>query len=242
VEDANAKSKCLISALQSNCRSKILSYEIHNFITSAKEDLTFSDIALKAIELSKVLTNEEEESDVDEEKAGTMSILQVDGEKLKEGDKKRCYVCKSEEHLKRDCPQHRANQARSTARQNNYNNNCNNNTYSNWGRGAYRGGSRSFTSPRQGNGSYYNSYNRPFQNNKGNNSFNRGGFNRGYVNNFNNNRRYNNNNWRPNYGRGRNNFNGNGRNNSNVNQVDKKSPKDNSLNSTSLRQEIQHNN
>ena len=56
----------MTSSLQANCRSKILAYEIHNFIQEKSTETTepdFSEISLKAIELDQILGDKEEYSD-----------------------------------------------------------------------------------------------------------------------------------------------------------------------------------
>ena len=74
-----AKQRCMLSSLQSNCRSKILSYEIHCFIdseTQAKNaEPDFTLVSRKALELDQILTDKNNSDDKIDEKSPSTSIF-----------------------------------------------------------------------------------------------------------------------------------------------------------------------
>jgi hypothetical protein len=96
----SAKRRCLTSALQSNVRSKLLSYEIHRYMTE-NPNISFEDLSLKVLELEKVLAGENSE----DEESGTLNILNVVEQGAETTQIKQCFVCKSTSHLRRNCPQ-----------------------------------------------------------------------------------------------------------------------------------------
>ena len=95
-----ARERCLISSIQAGCRSKVLAYEIHNFCKSKIPSPSFSEVALKVIELDAILGEDEDEglNGLNKEFA---SILQVKEEK----SSKLCYECQSDQHFVAQCPQ-----------------------------------------------------------------------------------------------------------------------------------------
>ena len=71
-----ARERCLMNAIQANCRSKVLAYEIYNFIKN--QPRTYPEVALKCIELEAILGNGDSDYDNGfEDKEKEISILQV---------------------------------------------------------------------------------------------------------------------------------------------------------------------
>ena len=103
VQSSNeAKELCMISALISGSRSKILGYEITMFKKRTKEALAWCDIALRAQELDLMLSPE------DDEEGHSSNVYRVNSVR---GYIKRCYHCGSDNHLIAGCPrrdQHRS--------------------------------------------------------------------------------------------------------------------------------------
>ena len=110
----DAKLRCLSSSLQANCRSKILAYEIHNFIQEKTTDSTqpdFSEISLKAIELDQILGDKEDYSDGElDEKSPSASIFNVKNKRMfPKKETRKCYNCGIAGHLKATCCKNRNN-------------------------------------------------------------------------------------------------------------------------------------
>ena len=102
----SAKQRCLTSALQANVSSKLLSYEIHRFLTS-NPLIPFEDLSLHVLELEQVLAGEEEG---DEEPDWAMNprrqgdVLNVEDYEMNSTQIRRCYLCQSPNHIQRYCP------------------------------------------------------------------------------------------------------------------------------------------
>ena len=109
----NAKQRCLTSALQANVRSKLLSYEIHRYL-SDKPTISFEDLSLKVLELEQVLAGEDsgDEDTKRTEDSETLGIFNVTDYSAPATQVRRCFVCNSANHLQRDCPQGRRNRYR----------------------------------------------------------------------------------------------------------------------------------
>ena len=103
-----AKQRCMLSSLQSNCRSKILSYEIHCFIdseTQAKNaEPDFTLVSRKALELDQILTDKNNSDDEIDEKSPSTSIFNVQNSKVNyKTETRRCFNCGIQGHLKATC-------------------------------------------------------------------------------------------------------------------------------------------
>ena len=128
-----ARDRCLISSLQANCRSKVLAYEIHNFIKSKTVPPEFNEVALKVSELDTILAEGSRSDDeLNERHPINASVLQT---KQDEPDKtgaavnqRRCYTCDSTEHLKVNCPKNQARNRNFSNQTPRYNYNNNNTT------------------------------------------------------------------------------------------------------------------
>ena len=105
---SDAFDRACIAALQTNCRSKVLSMEIYRAVKHAeyvKKNLTFSEVAKLAMEMDAVLI---QNSDSENESGPTnRHILNI--HKNVQGTSaqtrtKRCFECNSPEHLVRYCP------------------------------------------------------------------------------------------------------------------------------------------
>ena len=105
---ADAFDRACIAALQTNCRSKVLSMEIYRAVKQAehaKNGLTFPEVAKLAMETDAVLI---ENSDSDDEsgppKRHILNIHKdVQGNSART-QTKLCFECNSPEHLVRNCP------------------------------------------------------------------------------------------------------------------------------------------
>lgn len=130
-----AREKCLMSAIQANCRSKVLAYEIYNFIKD--KGPAYNEVALKCIELEAILGQSNDDYDANfEEKEKEISILQIrDNTNPPPKDNKpidkKCFICDSTDHLKAFCPENRINKAPPRNMSNNYNSNSSRNFYRN---------------------------------------------------------------------------------------------------------------
>ena len=150
----DARQKCLMNAIQANCRSKVLAYEVYNFIKDKAPN--YNEVALKCIELEAILGQSNDDYDANfEEKEKEFSILQVrentnpPPKDNKPSDKK-CYICNSPDHFKASCPENHINKA---PPRNNYNANRWPTRKNNSGRNFYRN-----TSYNRGNNYRSNSY------------------------------------------------------------------------------------
>ena len=95
-----AKQRCLNSALQNNVRSKLLSYEIHRYLTE-NPTISFEELSLKVLELEQVLAGENSE-DEDPAALNVLNVAEYNDESTRI---RRCFVCRSTDHLQRDCPE-----------------------------------------------------------------------------------------------------------------------------------------
>ena len=107
-EMETAKHRCMLSSLQSNCRSKILAYEIHCFIESETHtknaEPDFTVVSRKALELDQILTDKNNSDDEIEEKSPSASIFNVQNSKMKyKNETRRCFNCGIQGHLKATC-------------------------------------------------------------------------------------------------------------------------------------------
>ena len=120
---SEARERCLISALTTNCKSKALSFQIYTFVNSKLDGSkpSFNEVAMKAIELSSILGAYDENDDEADRGTG-ISVFHV---KSDENPKniKRCHICMSDQHLKASCPQN--TNKRTNGERNNYQNNSN---------------------------------------------------------------------------------------------------------------------
>ena len=103
-----AKLRVMTSSLQANCRSKILAYEIHNFIKTNTTETTepdFSEISLKALELDQILGHKDNDSDGElEAKSPTASIFNVKNPAGNSREETRkCFKCGIKGHLQATC-------------------------------------------------------------------------------------------------------------------------------------------
>ena len=124
----DARQKCLMSAIQANCRSKVLAYEIYNFIK--EKEPNYNEVALKCIELEAILGHDRENYDANfEEKEKEISILQINENPVSQpnNDKttRRCHICNSDDHLKAACPRTNRSPTYNTSYRNNFNGNKN---------------------------------------------------------------------------------------------------------------------
>ena len=107
-EMETAKRRCMLSSLQSNCRSKILAYEIHCFIdseTKAKNaEPDFTVVSRKALELDQILTDKNNSDDEIDEKSPSASIFNVQNSKMNyKNETRKCFNCGIQGHLKATC-------------------------------------------------------------------------------------------------------------------------------------------
>ena len=105
----DAKQRCLTSALQANVRSKLLSYEIHRFLTD-KPNISFEELSLRVLELEQVLAGEESgDEELDRtHHSRSLDVLNVTSQSQKQttnNQVRKCFICQSPEHLKANCPQ-----------------------------------------------------------------------------------------------------------------------------------------
>ena len=144
-----AKQRCMLSSLQSNCRSKILAYEIHSFIDSETQtknaEPDFTVVSRKALELDQILTDKNNSDDEIDEKSPSASIFNVQNPKMNyKNETRRCFNCGIQGHLKATC--RKKTMQNYNGQKRNYwykNNNGKDNTYAhqndkNYGNSSYR--------------------------------------------------------------------------------------------------------
>ena len=169
----DAKQRCLTSALQANVRSKLLSYEIHRFLTD-RPNITFEELSLRVLELEQVLAGEESgDEELDRtHNSRSLDVLNVTSQSQKQttnNQVRKCFICQSPEHLKANCPQkpkpNSTTNYNSRQRPNrNFNGYQRNNFRRNYTPQNYRQNFRPFRRPYR---PWQN--NRPYRNNFGNN-------------------------------------------------------------------------
>ena len=101
----------LMSAIQANCKSKTLSFQIHQFIADAGTSVEYTDVAKKCLELDLVLNQgvQSEEEDEFNNTANQMNIFNIKGEteNKTEFQKPKCWICESTDHFKAECPKNK---------------------------------------------------------------------------------------------------------------------------------------